>query len=80
MFGHTHRPGPLPGDDEAEWTTLFGTRLWNAGSWYMERAFVSSRAERSPYWPGTIVWVDDSGPPRVENALGGYAVAAAPSA
>ena len=48
--------------------------------WYMERAFVSSRAERSPYWPGTIVWVDDSGPPRVENALGGYAVAAAPSA
>ena len=20
IFGHTHRPGPLPGDDEAEWT------------------------------------------------------------
>ena len=32
IFGHTHRPGPLPGDEQAEWTTLSGTRLWNTGS------------------------------------------------
>jgi hypothetical protein len=79
LFGHTHRPGPLPGDEEAEWTTLPGTRLWNSGSWFHESAFVADRAERSPYWPGTIVWIDAAGPPRIENALRGYAVAA-PSA
>jgi hypothetical protein len=80
LFAHTHRPGPLAGDEEAEWTTLSGTRLWNTGSWYVEPAFIAERAERSPYWPGTVVWLDESGPPRIENALRGYAVAGAPSA
>jgi hypothetical protein len=75
LFAHTHRPGPLPGDEDAEWTTLSGTRLWNTGSWYFEPAFVSERAERSPYWPGTVVWLEDEGPPRIENALRGYAIA-----
>jgi Calcineurin-like phosphoesterase superfamily domain len=79
LFAHTHRPGPLPGDEQVEWTTLSGTRLWNTGSWYLEPAFISRRAERSPYWPGTVAWVDDKGPPRIENALRGYAAAAAPS-
>ena len=37
IFGHTHRPGPLAGDEQAEWTTLSGTRLWNTGSWLHER-------------------------------------------
>jgi Calcineurin-like phosphoesterase superfamily domain len=80
LFAHTHRPGPLPGDEEAEWTTLSGTRLWNTGSWYLEPAFISQRAERSPYWPGTVVWLDDEGPPRIENALRGYPAVAAPRA
>jgi hypothetical protein len=78
VFGHTHRPGPLPGDDRAEWLTLSGIRLWNSGSWFFEPAFVSERAERSPYWPGTVLWVESGGPPRVDNALRGYA--GAPSA
>jgi hypothetical protein len=77
LFAHTHRPGPLPGDEEAEWTTLSGTRLWNTGSWYVEPAFIAERAERSPYWPGTVTWIDESGPPRIENALRGYALASA---
>ncbi len=76
VFGHTHRPGPLPGDDWAEWTTLSATRLWNSGNWYLEAAFVSGMAERSPYWPGTVVWVEPGRPPRLENALRGYDVAA----
>ena len=76
LFAHTHRPGPLPGDEEPEWTTLSGTRLWNTGSWYVEPAFLSEQAERSPYWPGTVAWVEDEGPPRIENALRGYAAAA----
>jgi predicted phosphodiesterase len=75
LFGHTHRAGPLPGDDEAEWTTLAGKRLWNTGNWYLESAFVSELGERSPYWPGTVVWLEPGLPPRVENALRGYAIA-----
>jgi hypothetical protein len=75
VFGHTHRPGPLPGDDEAEWTTLSGTRLWNTGNWFLESVFVAGRFEESPYWPGTVGWVDEQGPPRLENALRGYAAA-----
>jgi Calcineurin-like phosphoesterase len=69
VFGHTHRAGPLPGDDLAEWTTLSGRRLWNSGSWFHEPAFVGNGDPRSPYWPGTIVMVDDEGPPRLENVL-----------
>jgi predicted phosphodiesterase len=76
LFGHTHRAGPLPGDDEAEWRTLRGTRLWNSGNWYLESAFVKGMDERSPYWPGTIVWLEPGRPPRLENALRGYAGAA----
>lgn len=80
LFAHTHRPGPLPGDEQVEWTTLSGTRLWNTGSWFLEPGFILQSGERSPYWPGTVMWVDDSGPPRIENALRGYPAAAAPSA
>ena len=80
LFAHTHRPGPLEGDEEAEWTTLSGTRLWNTGSWYSEPTLMAQRAERSPYWPGTVAWVEETGPPRIDNALRGYAAAGAPSA
>jgi hypothetical protein len=68
VFGHTHRPGPLPGDEQAEWTTLSGTRLWNSGSWLYEGAFITTGRE-SPYWPGTVLTLDDSGPPHIENVL-----------
>ena len=75
LFGHTHRAGPLPGDDWAEWSTLSGKRLWNSGNWYLESAFVRNMDERSPYWPGTVVWVEPGSAPRIENALRGYAAA-----
>jgi hypothetical protein len=70
IFGHTHRPGPLPGDELAEWTTPSGTRLWNTGSWLYERAFVSTGRD-SPYWPGTVLTLDEEGPPRIQNVLPG---------
>jgi predicted phosphodiesterase len=73
LFGHTHRAGPLPGDDGAEWRTLAGTRLFNSGNWYLESAFVDD--ESSPYWPGTIVWIEPGRRPRLDNALRGYAAA-----
>ena len=68
IFGHTHRPGPLPGDEPAEWTTLSGTQLWNTGSWLYERAFITP-GSKSPYWPGTVLTLEESGPPRIENVL-----------
>ena len=70
IFGHTHRPGPLPGDDLAEWTSLSGTRLWNSGSWLHEGAFVRTGRD-SPYWPGTVLTIVDDEPPRVDNVLAG---------
>jgi Calcineurin-like phosphoesterase len=75
LFGHTHRAGPLDGDDAAEWTTLAGARLWNSGNWYLESPFVAGKGELSPYWPGTVAWVEPGRPPRIENALRGYAAA-----
>ena len=68
IFGHTHRPGPLPGDEPAEWTTLSGTQLWNTGSWLYEGVFITTGRE-SPYWPGTVLTLEESGPPRIENVL-----------
>jgi hypothetical protein len=70
IFGHTHRPGPLPRDDVTEWTMQSGTRLWNSGSWLHEGAFVRA-AQKSPYWPGTVLTVEGEGPPQVRNALTG---------
>jgi predicted phosphodiesterase len=69
LFGHTHRPGPLPGDDLEEWRLPGGGRLWNAGSWYHERVFLRDRPHESPYWPGTVIWVGDDGPPEIQNLL-----------
>jgi hypothetical protein len=69
VFGHTHRPGPLAGDESAEWTTPSGTRLWNSGSWTVEVGFIHGGGVRSPYWPGTLVHVDAEGAPRLENVL-----------
>jgi hypothetical protein len=76
LFGHTHRPGPLAGDDAADWTTPSGARLWNTGTWCYEPAFVGEAGERSPYWPGTVTEIGDEGPPRIRNVLTGVPVPA----
>jgi hypothetical protein len=68
IFGHTHRAGPLPGDDPAEWRTPGGTRLWNSGSWLSEPAFTGPDRE-SPYWPGSVLAVPDEGEPELRNVL-----------
>ena len=70
IFGHTHRPGPLAADDPGEWTAPSGARLWNSGSWLHEGAFLRNGRD-SPYWPGTVLALEDDGPPRVENVLPG---------
>ncbi len=76
VFGHTHRAGPLPGDDPAEWrpgnsTTApgGGARLVNTGCWTFARVFLTPTAGESPYWPGVCVLVEDSGPPVIRRML-----------
>jgi hypothetical protein len=69
VFGHTHRAGPLPGDQSLEWRGRAGTRLVNAGSWTYARVFLTAVPGESPYWPGSCVLVDDAGPPRIRRLL-----------
>jgi hypothetical protein len=70
LWGHSHRSGPWPRDDAAEWTTPAGTRILNTGSWLYQPHFLSERPEESPYWPGTAVLVDGDAPPRLIRLLG----------
>jgi Calcineurin-like phosphoesterase len=69
VFGHSHRPGPLAGDDPAEWTTHAGGRLHNTGSWVHQPHFLGRGPADSPYWPGTAVLVEDDAPPRLLRLL-----------
>ena len=61
IFGHTHRAGPLPGDDRSEWG-----RLLNVGE-LGPRGAGSSGTTRlgSPYRPGFAAIVGDDGPPEL---------------
>ena len=69
VFGHTHRPGPLPDDESAEWRGRGGARLCNTGSWTYAGIFLGGAPDESPYWPGSCVLVEDSGPPVVRRLL-----------
>jgi hypothetical protein len=65
VFGHTHRSGPWPGDDPAEWRTHAGGALLNTGCWVHMRHFLAGADPDSPYVPGTAVVLEDAGPPRL---------------
>jgi hypothetical protein len=61
IFGHTHWRGSPKGHGEP--------RLLNTGSWVHMPGLLGRTAAESPYWPGTIVFVDDEGPPRLVGLL-----------
>jgi hypothetical protein len=76
VFGHTHRCGPLSGDDQREWNRPpaipggpAGARLVNTGCWSYDPVFLTSTPGESPYWPGACVLVEDSGPPVLKRLL-----------
>ena len=69
VFGHTHRTGPLDGDEGHEWHGRGGARLVNCGSWVYATIFLDSAGPSNPYWPGGAVLVQDDGPPRAERLL-----------
>lgn len=62
ITGHTHRGGPLA--CEPEWQLPRGGRLHNTGSWVFATAFHHPGRPPSPYWPGTVTWVEDDAAPR----------------
>jgi hypothetical protein len=69
IFGHSHRAGPLPADDGAEWHTVTGATLTNAGSWVQETTFLGPDPSLSPYRPGFAATVSDGGRPALVNLL-----------
>jgi hypothetical protein len=81
VFGHTHRAGPLPGDDAYEWigrrhagagttgSEHAGARLVNVGCWTYDAIFLTRKRGESPYWPGTCALIGDAGPPELRRLL-----------
>jgi UDP-2,3-diacylglucosamine pyrophosphatase LpxH len=63
VFGHTHRPGPLPQDRN------WDARLFNTGSWLYEPNLLRTTAGESPYWPGTVLFIEDDKPPELRRLL-----------
>jgi hypothetical protein len=61
ITGHTHRAGPLP--EEPEWPLPRGGHLHNTGSWVFASAFHQPGDPPNSYWPGTVTWLEDDGPP-----------------
>jgi predicted phosphodiesterase len=71
VFGHTHRPGPLDRDDESAWRLGDGPQLHCTGSWTYSPGLCGPSAEQSIFWPGTVTWVGDDGPPERRELLHG---------
>jgi calcineurin-like phosphoesterase family protein len=70
ITGHTHRAGPRP--EEPAWELSGGGRLHNTGSWTFATAFHRPGTPPGPYWPGTVTWVEEQGPPRRVALLEGH--------
>jgi hypothetical protein len=68
LYGHTHRAGPFANDDSMEWSLQDGGRLTNTGCWVYEAVFLQ-RGRSSPYWPGCVVELRESGPPILSRLL-----------
>jgi UDP-2,3-diacylglucosamine pyrophosphatase LpxH len=60
--GHSHRAGPR--EEDGEWPLPGGGRLHNTGSWVFTSLFHHPGTPPNAYWPGTVTWVEESGPPR----------------
>jgi Calcineurin-like phosphoesterase len=71
ICGHTHRPGPLVRDDPSEWQLGNGARLHGSGSWTYSPGLCGPTPQRSLFWPGTVTWLDEDGPPLRRELLHG---------
>jgi predicted phosphodiesterase len=76
IYGHSHRAGPLPGDDPSEWRcSKNGVRFMNVGCWVHEPAFLGPRPAESPYRLGFAARLTDVGPPELVNLVSGQETA-----
>lgn len=66
IFGHTHRRGPLEGEESWREREI---NLLNTGSWTFVSTLVGEHPKSAAYWPGTIAVLDDDGEPRLEHLL-----------
>lgn len=66
ITGHSHRAGPI---GEESWPLPGGGRLHNTGSWVFSSVFHLPGQPPNAYWPGTVTWVEDEGPPRRTQLL-----------
>lgn len=71
LLGHTHRAGPLSGDDPLEWTAPTGSAILNTGCWVYEPAFLGQAPSESPYRPGSCVILCAEGAPELVWLLHG---------
>jgi hypothetical protein len=71
IFGHTHRAGPLPTDDPAQWRTVTAATLTNTGCWVRDPSVLGGEPSTSPYRPGFAVTIDADPrrPPALVNLL-----------
>ena len=67
LYGHTHRRGPLEGEDE--WVTENGATLLNTGSWVHSPSLLRSSSKGSAYWPGTIAMIEATRTPELVHLL-----------
>jgi Calcineurin-like phosphoesterase len=70
ITGHSHRAGPMEGD--GTWPLPAGGSLHNTGSWVFSAVFHHPDRPPDSYWPGTVTWVEDEGPPRRTQLLLGH--------
>ena len=63
VYGHTHRPGPLPADPEPDWRLPGGPCLHGTGSWTYSPGLCGPTPQASVFWPGTVTWIEEEGPP-----------------
>jgi hypothetical protein len=67
ITGHTHRGGPRP--TEGPWPLPGGGRLHNTGNWVFSTPLHNPGRPPNSYWPGTVTWLEDTGPPRQVELL-----------
>ena len=73
IFGHIHRRGALLTDDgrrssDPIWERN-GMTLHNTGNWIYVEGLIGRAVPQSPFWPGSMVVVGESGPPELVEML-----------
>jgi len=74
VFGHIHRRGPLLIDDgrrasDPPWEKN-GTKLLNTGNWMYVEGLLGRAVPQSPFWPGSMILVPETGEPELVELLG----------